>query len=244
MFKLRFFIKNLRSSLFFQEMNYLIHLPMPTSSYSRVCIMLFIISSISLMGCVYTQPIPSPSQQPYVQGGRADSVATVEPGEVRENLARTADESIQASHQPSELSRKELLMAQADTWAGTPHRWGGTTESGIDCSALVQRVYGESFNVVLPRTTREQVRVGKKIPGSQLEVGDLIFYRINLRTRHVGIYVGDNAFLHASKSEGVTISSLADPYWRSKYWMARRILDSEDKLVEAKEPQKKVQLTW
>ena len=139
---------------------------------------------------------------------------------------------------------KKRLMIEADKWMGTPHRWGGTSRSGIDCSALVQEIYAKSFETQLPRTTKEQVRVGDKIRPSQLQVGDLIFYKINVRTRHVGIYVGDNSFLHSSKSEGVAISSLDEPYWRSRYWTSRRILPTDSRQEGVDIEQKKVQITW
>ena len=126
------------------------------------------------------------------------------------------------------LSRQDLLYREAKIWQGTPHQWGGTSRSGIDCSALVQAIYSDAFEISLPRTTRDQSRIGKRVPRSKLKVGDLIFYKINSRTRHVGIYMGNDSFVHSSKSEGVAISPLDTPYWARRYWMARRILPVDE----------------
>lgn len=194
------------------------------------------------MGCVYTQPIHSSVQDSYVENTAPDSMAA--------NIHVTGEEapdSLGLSNTlegEANLSRKERLMFEADKWMGTPHRWGGTSRSGIDCSALVQEIYAKSFATRLPRTTKEQVRVGEKIRPSQLQIGDLVFYKINARTRHVGIYVGDNSFLHSSKSEGVAISSLDEPYWRSRYWTARRILSADTYQEGVDIEKKKVQITW
>ena len=124
----------------------------------------------------------------------------------------------------SGAERQARLRAEAADWAGTPHRWGGTTRDGIDCSAFVQTVYRDLFTVDLPRTTIQQSKAGQATLLTDLTAGDLVFYRIDSATRHVGIYVGANEFMHASKSEGVTISSIEDPYWQRRFWTVRRIL--------------------
>lgn len=123
--------------------------------------------------------------------------------------------------------RAVLLRNEAANWAGTPHVLGGSSRAGVDCSALVQQVYSDVFDIALPRTTAQQSRVGALVHRSQLNVGDLIFYKINRSSRHVGIYVGNNEFLHASNSSGVTISSVDAPYWRKRFWKVKRILPPE-----------------
>lgn len=128
-------------------------------------------------------------------------------------------------------AREDLLRQEARVWAGTPHVWGGVSRSGVDCSALVQHVYKDVFQVALPRTTAQQSRLGDLVSIRQLEVGDLIFYKIDRSTRHVGIYVGNNEFFHASKSQGVTISSLNEPYWQKRFWKIKRILPSQPRLT-------------
>lgn len=106
-------------------------------------------------------------------------------------------------------------------WVGTRYRLGGQSKLGIDCSAFTQVAFQQAFGIHLPRTTTEQRRLGKKINKSALEEGDLVFFRKN---RHVGIYVGNNMFMHASTKKGVMLSSLSDKYWQRNYVQSRRIL--------------------
>lgn len=118
-----------------------------------------------------------------------------------------------------------LLRQAFSQWQGTPYRFGGNDKSGIDCSALVQRIYHESFNISLPRTTENQAEKGYLVYRDQLQVGDLVFFKTGWRTRHVGIYIGRDEFIHASTSKGVIISSLNNVYWKPRYWQAKRIID-------------------
>lgn len=118
-----------------------------------------------------------------------------------------------------------LLANEFDIWEGTPYRLGGVNKQGIDCSALIQKIYLSSFNLKLPRTTERQSRQGYPINKSKLQVGDLVFFKTSLTENHVGIFIGYGQFLHASSSQGVMISALNNGYWRSKYWQSRRILN-------------------
>ncbi|MGL4473615.1 MAG: NlpC/P60 family protein [Shewanella sp.] len=108
-------------------------------------------------------------------------------------------------------------------WHGVPYRLGGGTKSGIDCSAFVSVAYEKMVGMTLPRTVREQQRLGHTVPRNQLRKGDLVFFKTGKSTHHVGIYVGSDNFLHVSTSQGVKISSLHNVYWASKYWNAKRI---------------------
>ncbi len=137
---------------------------------------------------------------------------------------------------PENTQLSALLRAEAQTWSGTPHVWGGTTKNGIDCSALVQNVYQDVLDISIPRTTAQQSKIGDFVQPGNVMVGDLVFYHIDRRTRHVGIYLGENEFMHASKSEGVTISSLDDSYWKKRFWMIRRILEPDPMAVEEPKP--------
>lgn len=117
----------------------------------------------------------------------------------------------------------QLLQQQFLKWQGTPYRLGGQNKRGIDCSALVQQVYQGAFDITLPRTTVEQVKVGRSIARSRLQTGDLIFFKTGFNKRHVGVFMGDGQFLHASASKGVTITELKNPYWKARYWQSRRV---------------------
>lgn len=116
------------------------------------------------------------------------------------------------------------LRSAADEWKGTPHDLGGTSQHGVDCSGLVQSVYTDRFQHSVPRTTEKQVRAGVQVSRSDLQPGDLVFFRPGWKKRHVGIYVSDGEFLHASSSQGVAISSLDKSYWTERWWQARRLL--------------------
>lgn len=122
-------------------------------------------------------------------------------------------------------SLSERLYAEVAKWDGTPHRLGGTTRQGIDCSGFVQRLYQDLFNLRLPRTTTHQVVSGRPVEKSRLTPGDLVFFKPPHKQNHVGIYLGDARFAHASTSKGVTVSYLSATYWRQSYWTARRYID-------------------
>lgn len=129
---------------------------------------------------------------------------------------------------PDLTPREKALFTYAAEWAGVPYRWGGTDRSGVDCSGLALRIYKDLFGVQLPRTTRSQITIGSKASRGRLAAGDLLFFRVSGNQRHVGIYLFDHYFLHASKSrDRVIISSLNREYWRNTFRTARRILSPE-----------------
>ncbi|MDA9556657.1 NlpC/P60 family protein [Vibrio sp.] len=111
-----------------------------------------------------------------------------------------------------------------DVWKGTPYQLGGTNKRGIDCSAFVQIAYRDTSDIRLPRTTLQQVKKGKRIKYKEAKRGDLIFFLTSRTTRHVGVYLGNKEFMHASTSRGVMISRTDNPYWSSKFWQFRRVI--------------------
>lgn len=138
-----------------------------------------------------------------------------------------------ASHSAPDVERR--IRDQYDRWSGTPHVLGGSSARGMDCSAYVQRVFDDAFATRLPRTTDQQVREGRPVSRNELQPGDLVFFRPR-KTQHVGIYLGDGEFTHASSSSGVTVSRMDEPYWSRSYWTARRILPSSDSFTYVEEP--------
>ncbi|WP_308424514.1 NlpC/P60 family protein [Oceanisphaera marina] len=125
--------------------------------------------------------------------------------------------------QPAQNVVRSLHQAY-QRWRGVPYRFGGVDTEGIDCSAFTRSLYQEVYDMSLPRSTYEQIELGREITKNELQPGDLVFFRTG-RTQHNGVYVGDGKFAHASSSVGVTISRLDNVYWRSRYWQARRLLD-------------------
>ncbi|NVJ51311.1 MAG: C40 family peptidase [Gammaproteobacteria bacterium] len=120
---------------------------------------------------------------------------------------------------------KDRLMRLYQQWKGTPYRLGGLTRNGIDCSGFVYLAGQQALRTELPRTTYLQSKAGRTIARQDLTFGDLIFFKTDRKTRHVGIYLGDGHFMHASTRIGVTITRLDNPYWQERYWMARRVKD-------------------
>jgi hypothetical protein len=115
------------------------------------------------------------------------------------------------------------LKRHYQRWRGTPYADGGMSPAGIDCSGFTVLAYRELFDLPLPRTAGEQAGSGREVSKTALQPGDLVFFHTGLWQKHVGIYLADDQFIHASLSRGVTISSLDDTYWREKYWQARRM---------------------
>ncbi|MGR8935667.1 MAG: NlpC/P60 family protein [Gammaproteobacteria bacterium] len=119
---------------------------------------------------------------------------------------------------------KQALFTQFKEWRSVPHRTGGLSKSGIDCSGFVYLTFLSKFGIKLPRSSAEQMRIGQAISSENLITGDLVFFKIDGDTRHVGIYLDHNQFMHVSSSKGVTISNLNAPYWSGKYWLATRVI--------------------
>jgi lipoprotein Spr len=124
---------------------------------------------------------------------------------------------------PDHILRIEI-MEEYQKWRGTPYHFGGSSRQGVDCSALMQHVFRESTNFFLPRTTNEQIRRGITVKRDNLRIGDLVFFHQGPQQRHVGVYIGNDEFIHASSIEGVTISTLKNQYWHTRFITARRIV--------------------
>ena len=116
------------------------------------------------------------------------------------------------------------IVSMSMDYIGVPYYFGGTTPAAFDCSGYVQYVFAQA-GISLPRTADVQYEVGTPISTTDLVPGDLVFFSTyTYGASHVGIYVGDGNFIHASSSRGVTISSLGEAYYSSRYIGARRIL--------------------
>lgn len=115
-------------------------------------------------------------------------------------------------------------VAAARSWLGTPYKYGGTTRQGVDCSALMMFVFREAGKN-LPRTSRQQFMVGSAVERRELRAGDLVFFNTNgSGVSHVGLFIGNDAFIHASSSQGVVREMMSAPYFTGRYMGARRIL--------------------
>jgi len=127
---------------------------------------------------------------------------------------------------------RRLLIKVATGFLGAPYRLGGSTVRGIDCSAFVRKMY-EFFDITLPRTAREQSTVGVVVDKEELVEGDLVFFRTRRPVGHVGIYMGNNEFVHASsRGRVVRIDSLQTPYFQKRFVRAVRVKGLNDNSVK------------
>lgn len=149
------------------------------------------------------------------------------PPVVNPTLKNQLKESVQKySDFTPELTNRETILFEIIKYIDTPYKYGGIDFNGIDCSAFTQNVYSKSAFFDLPRTASQQFKIGEKIKDkNELEFGDLVFFNTTKRSYpgHVGIYVGENLFAHASRTLGVTISSLDEEYYIKRFVGARRV---------------------
>jgi lipoprotein Spr len=114
------------------------------------------------------------------------------------------------------------LYRYIDDWWGTPYRMGGSGRQGIDCSAFVQGLMASVYGLSMPRIAREQKSNCSPIRTDELQEGDLVFFNTRGGVSHVGVYLHNNYFVHASTSGGVMVSSLQEAYWQKRFLGAGR----------------------
>jgi cell wall-associated NlpC family hydrolase len=142
--------------------------------------------------------------------------------EVRLNVGdRVTEGASRVAHRASDL------VVTAMGFLGVPYRRGGTSlETGFDCSGFVKAMYEQTVGLILPRRANEQAAATQQIDKRELQPGDLVFFNTLKRTfSHVGIYVGDNKFIHSPKPGAqVRVEDMGIPYWASRFDGARRVL--------------------
>lgn len=154
-----------------------------------------------------------------------DPPTAISPVEAENALASSA-ELLGKWHNPEE---KKLFVKVATAFLGAPYRWGGVSLKGLDCSAFVKKIY-ELFDVTLPRTAREQAYVGTTVAREDMIEGDLVFFNTRRSFGHVGIYIGNNEFVHASSGNRIVrIDNLNESYFNKRFVKAVRLkgLDEE-----------------
>lgn len=180
---------------------------------------------------------PAMEPPPGTQLSLADPQGTTLPDEAWKipaeaelaELARAGKAADAADAPKADESITNRLLRVAHGMLEVPYRFGGTTLWGLDCSGFVQKTFS-FLNLDLPRSAREQFREGTKVAKADLSPGDLVFFRTYAKyPSHVGIYLGDNRFVHASSREKkVTVDSLDKPYYEKRYIGAKRLLFEEN----------------
>lgn len=177
----------------------------------------------------------------YMEGANDMLIAATDFGNISRYEREVIDESAMPISRKAELlikpdmaalgaeERIVTLIDSAYSYIGTPYKWAGTSRSGMDCSGFVSTAFS-AINVPLSRSSIEMSTQGRDIPLSQAEVGDLLFFKTTRkrnRISHVGIVVGvgdEVKFIHASVSQGITVSSLSEDYWQKAYAKTSRVL--------------------
>ena len=151
------------------------------------------------------------------------------------NAAKNADGNVEAAEALQfkysllldievELVKNVNLLRFIDEWYGVKYLYGGSTKRGIDCSALMQTLFTSLYGLSLPRTAKMQYDASRKISRTELKEGDLLFFNTRGGVSHVGMYLTNNKFVHASV-KGVTISDMFDPYYASRLIGTGRVLE-------------------
>lgn len=183
-----------------------------TCMFKRIILGALILSAV---GCGGMKP------NPIYNSGKS---ATPTPKRVKDPASSKKSTLLSAGKIRSK--NKVLMLKSINSYKGVPYLWAGDTKRGMDCSGFTMKVFQESSNYTLPHNAAAQYKLGSKVNQRQLKLGDLVFFR-DIESKgisHVGIYVGDNMFAHASLSKGVVYSSLKENYYRKRYVSARRIL--------------------
>lgn len=212
----------------------------------RVLFYIAVITSVfSLQSCVSNYVVSNPIT--YKTNAKLATISPKKLNEIKKEispsqqinfaLASIEKANTNAAIESAIMHDKKIdeLLAEADSYLGTPYRYGGMTRNGIDCSAFVLSVFGATMGMTLPRVAASQAQEGEKINRDEIQKGDLVFFSHGRRISHVGIVhsvspEGDIRFIHAATSRGVMVSSLDDSYWGPRFRFAKRVIDQNAEL--------------
>jgi cell wall-associated NlpC family hydrolase len=211
----------------------------PESVWFLVAFFLLTGAAITVSGCGPTSPrFRSGEPRPSVVSGRTESARSGK--DSVQSMPEDVETSLEGKEEVLSGSRtfkseknssisnldRAKMMREISKMMGVSYKLGGGDENGIDCSAYTMIVYKNSMGKLLPRSSAEQFRIGIPVHSEDLKFGDLLFFDTTGQpASHVGIYLGDDLFAHASVSLGVTISSLESYYFKQRYNGARRVIE-------------------
>ncbi|WP_374460507.1 C40 family peptidase [Chryseobacterium taeanense] len=204
-----------------------------------------LVSTVSLQSCVTNYVVSKPAT--YAKEYKTDAkLASIDMNKMEQDKQQLinsflAEKAASLANAKNSIKNSEIakaimhnktidnILTEAQTYLGTPYRYGGMTRNGIDCSAFVLSVFGAAAGLSLPRVAASQSKEGETVDKENLQKGDLIFFSHGRRISHVGIVEsvdenGEIKFIHAATSKGVMISSLNDSYWGPKYRFGKRII--------------------
>jgi lipoprotein Spr len=204
-----------------------------------------LVSTVSLQSCVTNYVVSKPAT--YAKEYKTDAkLASLDMNKMEQDKQQLinsflAEKAASLANAKNSIKNSEIakaimhnktidnILTEAQTYLGTPYRYGGMTRNGIDCSAFVLSVFGAAAGLSLPRVAASQSQEGETVEKENLQKGDLIFFSHGRRISHVGIVEsvdenGEIKFIHAATSKGVMISSLNDSYWGPKYRFGKRII--------------------
>lgn len=167
------------------------------------------------------ESLQTPPEAPAPAMGNLPVAASQVSAKPRKIPASATTRKVATDYVPAQ----ELLLS-AMSLIGVKYKWGGNTpESGLDCSGFIKYVFQNTLNIALPRTALGMSRVGNTIDKDELKPGDLVFFNtLKRRFSHVGIYLGDNRFIHAPRSgRNIEITNMDTKYWTSRFNGARRM---------------------
>lgn len=183
------------------------------------------LSLVLALACASAQAAPPASAEDDVGRFMAEKRLVDRLEEMRQHVGeRMSEGTSRIAHRASDL------VVTAMGFLGVPYRRGGSSvDTGFDCSGFVQAMYEQAAGLVLPRRANEQAAATEKIDRRELQPGDLVFFNTLRRTfSHVGIYIGDNRFIHSPRPGAqVRVEDMALPYWARRFDGARRVLSPE-----------------
>jgi cell wall-associated NlpC family hydrolase len=215
-----------------------VRIALSTASYIFVSGALVFLLSLFLASCGATAPRFRTGEKKASATGSGKSVAAekgaAQRGKLEDREEKAAEaESVLSGERSFKTEKNSAIsnldqakmMREISKMMGVSYKLGGEDQEGIDCSAYAMVVYRNSIGRVLPRTSTEQFKTGSAVANEDLKFGDLVFFNTTGEpASHVGIYLGDSLFAHASTTLGVTISSLESFYYKKRYDGARRIV--------------------